>query len=175
MERFLPLDKCSSEYLQKYGLTPEEAQIFSLLVNKLDLPEDDVVIGPIIQEVLVPIGSLNCRDNERETILKALEKHKGHRKEASKELGISERTLYRKINEYKAPGGLNKDGSPIRIIRSKIDTSHVTDQEILDCMKKYKGRYKGVITQVAIDLKINYGALHSRIRKIRLKQSETNI
>ena len=33
-------------------------------------------------------------------IKKALEKHNGKRKEAAKELGISERTLYRKINEF---------------------------------------------------------------------------
>jgi transcriptional regulator with PAS, ATPase and Fis domain len=33
-------------------------------------------------------------------IQKALEKHKGKRKYAARELGISERTLYRKIKEY---------------------------------------------------------------------------
>ena len=37
---------------------------------------------------------------EKELIEKALEKHHGKRKNASKELGISERTLYRKIKEY---------------------------------------------------------------------------
>lgn len=37
---------------------------------------------------------------EKEMIIKALERHKGKRKEAARELGISERTLYRKINEY---------------------------------------------------------------------------
>jgi len=35
-----------------------------------------------------------------EMINKALEKYKGKRKLAAKELGISERTLYRKIKEY---------------------------------------------------------------------------
>ena len=40
-------------------------------------------------------------EKEKELICKALERHKGKRKEAAKELGISERTLYRKINEYK--------------------------------------------------------------------------
>ncbi|MFT6747411.1 MAG: DNA-binding NtrC family response regulator, partial [Glaciecola sp.] len=39
-------------------------------------------------------------DKEKEFIIKALEKYKGKRKSAAKELGISERTLYRKINEY---------------------------------------------------------------------------
>lgn len=44
--------------------------------------------------------SLSLEDKEIEMIKKALEKHKGKRKSAAKELGISERTLYRKINEY---------------------------------------------------------------------------
>ncbi len=40
------------------------------------------------------------QDFERESIRKALERHNGNRKAACKELGISERTLYRKIKEY---------------------------------------------------------------------------
>ena len=37
---------------------------------------------------------------EKDLITKALKKHRGKRKIAAKELGISERTLYRKISEY---------------------------------------------------------------------------
>jgi DNA-binding NtrC family response regulator len=44
--------------------------------------------------------SLSIEDMEKELIKKALIKYKGRRKEASKELGISERTLYRKIRQY---------------------------------------------------------------------------
>lgn len=44
--------------------------------------------------------SLSLEDKEIELIRKALEKHKGKRKYAAQELGISERTLYRKIKEY---------------------------------------------------------------------------
>lgn len=44
--------------------------------------------------------SLSLQDKENEMIKKALEKHHGKRKNAAKELGISERTLYRKIKEY---------------------------------------------------------------------------
>lgn len=44
--------------------------------------------------------SLSLEDKEVEMIRKALEKHKGKRKYAARELGISERTLYRKIKEY---------------------------------------------------------------------------
>lgn len=44
--------------------------------------------------------SLSLEDREKELIIKALDKHNGKRKYAAKELGISERTLYRKIKEY---------------------------------------------------------------------------
>lgn len=44
--------------------------------------------------------SLSLEDREKELITKALSKHKGKRKYAAAELGISERTLYRKIKEY---------------------------------------------------------------------------
>ncbi len=44
--------------------------------------------------------SLSLEDKEIELIKKALEKHSGKRKYAAEELGISERTLYRKIKEY---------------------------------------------------------------------------
>ncbi len=44
--------------------------------------------------------SLMLSDREKEFIGKALKKHKGRRRDAANELGISERTLYRKIKEY---------------------------------------------------------------------------
>ena len=44
--------------------------------------------------------SLSLQDKELELIKKSLEKYEGKRKEAAKELGISERTLYRKIKQY---------------------------------------------------------------------------
>lgn len=44
--------------------------------------------------------SLNIIDKEKELIIKALKKHKGKRKDAALDLGISERTLYRKLKEY---------------------------------------------------------------------------
>lgn len=44
--------------------------------------------------------SLSIMDKEKELIIKALKKHKGKRKDASLDLGISERTLYRKLKEY---------------------------------------------------------------------------
>ena len=44
--------------------------------------------------------SLSIMDKEKELIITALKKHKGKRKDASSDLGISERTLYRKLKEY---------------------------------------------------------------------------
>lgn len=44
--------------------------------------------------------SLSLADKEKEFIVKALKKHKNKRKYAAQDLGISERTLYRKIKEY---------------------------------------------------------------------------
>ncbi|MCU4174625.1 sigma-54 interaction domain-containing protein [Carboxylicivirga sp. N1Y90] len=48
--------------------------------------------------------SLSLADKEIELIKKALDKYNGKRKQAAKDLGISERTLYRKIKEYKIEG-----------------------------------------------------------------------
>lgn len=57
-------------------------------VEDIDLEEEP-------QEV-----SLSLINNERDLIVKALEKHKGRRNRAAEELGISQRTLYRKIKQY---------------------------------------------------------------------------
>jgi transcriptional regulator with PAS, ATPase and Fis domain len=59
-------------------------------------PKDDIIqdTEEIIEE------SLSLEEKEKELIKKALSKHNGKRKYAASELGISERTLYRKIKEY---------------------------------------------------------------------------
>jgi DNA-binding NtrC family response regulator len=44
--------------------------------------------------------SLSIVDKEKELIIKALKKHRGKRRDAAMDLGISERTLYRKLKEY---------------------------------------------------------------------------
>ncbi len=58
------------------------------------LKDDDILQHEEIEE------TLNIMVIEKELIIKALKKHKGKRKDASIELGISERTLYRKLKEY---------------------------------------------------------------------------
>lgn len=58
------------------------------------IPNDRVERHEEIEE------SLMLAEREKEFINKALKKHKGRRRDAANELGISERTLYRKIKEY---------------------------------------------------------------------------
>jgi DNA-binding NtrC family response regulator len=56
--------------------------------------------GEDIQHLEAVEESLSIVDKEKELIIKALKKHRGKRKDASSDLGISERTLYRKLKEY---------------------------------------------------------------------------
>jgi DNA-binding NtrC family response regulator len=56
-----------------------------------------------IAQPIVIEESLSLVEKEKELIAKALKKHRGRRRNAAKELGISERTLYRKIKDYKIP------------------------------------------------------------------------
>ena len=60
-----------------------------------DYTEDVYDVSPIEEP-----ETLSLQENEREMIKLALEKHRGKRKLAADELGISERTLYRKIKQY---------------------------------------------------------------------------
>ncbi len=62
--------------------------------NPILVPNDNVDHHEDVEE------SLMLSEREKEFILKALKKHKGRRRDAANELGISERTLYRKIKEY---------------------------------------------------------------------------
>ena len=47
-----------------------------------------------------PLSTPNLEETQRETILRVLTQCNGNRKLAAEKLGISERTLYRKIKEY---------------------------------------------------------------------------
>ena len=58
-----------------------------------------------VTELVNENESLRIESKERELIIKALIKNKNKRKYAAKDLGISERTLYRKIKHY----NLDKD------------------------------------------------------------------
>ncbi|MGG5505548.1 MULTISPECIES: sigma-54 interaction domain-containing protein [unclassified Myroides] len=60
-----------------------------------DDDEEDYLIAETIED-----EPLNLEEQEVELIRKALDRNKGKRKAAAEELGISERTLYRKIKQY---------------------------------------------------------------------------
>lgn len=64
--------------------------------------EENEVEEEIYQEVEEEAEdeSLSIAEAEKRLIIKALEKHNGKRKYAAEDLGVSERTLYRKIKEY---------------------------------------------------------------------------
>jgi len=59
-----------------------------------------VIMNNDIHEHVEVEESLNIMDKEKELIVKALKKHRSKRKDAALDLGISERTLYRKLKEY---------------------------------------------------------------------------
>jgi len=69
--------------------------IFPKLINPT-IKEDKYQFA----EEIIEEETLSIQDKELELIIKALERNNGRRKAAAKELGISERTLYRKIKQY---------------------------------------------------------------------------
>jgi transcriptional regulator with PAS, ATPase and Fis domain len=70
----------------------------STISKTIDIKRSDEANIQDTEEILEE--SLSLSDKEMEMIKKALEKYSGKRKQAANELGISERTLYRKIKEY---------------------------------------------------------------------------
>lgn len=74
--------------------TPAVASAQPMVIHNSLNGHDDIHHHEEVEE------SLNIMDKEKELIVKALKKHKGKRKDAASDLGISERTLYRKLKEY---------------------------------------------------------------------------
>lgn len=69
--------------------------------NNIDVQSDyEAITDEGIQDPEIVEESLSIQKKEFDLIKKALEKHSGKRKMAANDLGISERTLYRKIKEY---------------------------------------------------------------------------
>ena len=63
-------------------------------------PVEAIPANEVIDAEAEVVGSLRIEDANKEQIKRALENCEGNRKEAAARLGISERTLYRKIKEY---------------------------------------------------------------------------
>jgi len=83
-------------------LTPAEAQRVVAALPQFAGPAATGPAGPMEDVEHQPADEvvLSLQDSEKELIRRALEKHRNKRKHAAEELGISERTLYRKIKEY---------------------------------------------------------------------------
>ena len=82
-ERYLPQVRTGGSYTPNVIELPERNSSMTKPIN-----------GDYVHE------NLNLIDMEKRFIISALKKHKGKRKYAAEELGISERTLYRKIIDY---------------------------------------------------------------------------
>ncbi|MCX8142636.1 MAG: sigma-54 dependent transcriptional regulator [Bacteroidia bacterium] len=93
---------------QNINITPEENNNLPVLATDINVSpafpikvENPTIVPKSTEKPVIPIEeTLSLQDKEKELIKKALIKHKGKRRPAAKELGISERTLYRKIQEY---------------------------------------------------------------------------
>ena len=88
---------------------PEIPQVHALPAKLSDIPDFSIVVPSAEVEHVKEEAPLTIHDMNDDMIRKALEKHEGRRKAAAAELGISERTLYRKIKELKINENDKKD------------------------------------------------------------------
>ena len=93
------LKKVTFELMQKQGDSDIMQSVSPTIFNensdeRITLNDEKTTQTINIEE------SLSLFDQEKKLIEKSLLKHKGKRKDAAAELGISERTLYRKLKEF---------------------------------------------------------------------------
>lgn len=84
------------EDVEMEDLEQEETEVLQIAQNQNRDKEDKYYFAEEIEEE----ETLSLHDKELELIKKSLDRHNGKRKNAAEELGISERTLYRKIKQY---------------------------------------------------------------------------
>ncbi|GFZ79959.1 sigma-54-dependent Fis family transcriptional regulator [Aquaticitalea lipolytica] len=106
------VQKKNEGLIQKIYGDEDEDESFDDAVEDLEvlsIPEKTIIETPTIEnsqdkyhfaEEIEEEETLSLQDKELELIKKSLERHQGKRKLAAAELGISERTLYRKIKQY---------------------------------------------------------------------------
>ena len=93
------LKKITFDLMQKDGDTEIMQSINSTIFNNTE--ENEIIINEEVNPKTIDIEeSLSLFKHEKKLIEKSLLKHKGKRKKAAAELGISERTLYRKLKEF---------------------------------------------------------------------------
>ncbi|MFA7687753.1 MAG: sigma-54 dependent transcriptional regulator [Moheibacter sp.] len=93
LQRIIRDDQSADSDIASLKIYPKEDPQASI-IQDYDYDEHDY------EEVKEYTESLSLQEKEKEMIRKALEKYRGKRKAAANELGISERTLYRKIKQY---------------------------------------------------------------------------
>lgn len=86
-------------------LATEGAQTLPATTQDAFRPDDKEVEDAVAEEIQETRPqreeeSLNLNDNQRQMVVRALERNNGNRKKAAQKLGISDRTLYRRIKEY---------------------------------------------------------------------------
>ena len=92
------LKKITFDLIQKEGRTEIMQSVNPTIFN--DTEDDGIMINQAKESRTINIEeSLSLFEQEKKLIEKSLVKHKGKRKNAAAELGISERTLYRKLKE----------------------------------------------------------------------------
>lgn len=84
------------EEVEPEEISEEQLEILQIQQNNKPEKQDKYYFAEEIEEE----ETLSLQDKELELIKKSLERHNGKRKAAAEELGISERTLYRKIKQY---------------------------------------------------------------------------
>jgi len=93
LQRVIRENNSSEPDFSQLKIYPKE-DVQTSIIQDYDFDESDY------EEINEAAESLSLQDKEKEMIKKALEKYKGKRRAAADELGISERTLYRKIKQY---------------------------------------------------------------------------
>ncbi len=105
------LKKMFFDVIQNPAIAPTNGFQHERTLNEYHPVDNQTTFGQPAQPVIINSNndihqhveveeSLSIMDKEKELIIKALKKHRGKRKDASADLGISERTLYRKLKEY---------------------------------------------------------------------------
>lgn len=84
------------EDVEPEEITDEKLELLQIPEHKQPEKQDNYYFAEDVEEE----ERLSLQDKELELIKKSLERHRGKRKAAADELGISERTLYRKIKQY---------------------------------------------------------------------------
>ncbi|TAF67340.1 MAG: sigma-54-dependent Fis family transcriptional regulator [Cytophagales bacterium] len=88
------------EFISKTPTLLPEPPNYEKTTNVINLDENATINTQDIQHEEAEEDTLSLEEQEKELILKALRKNKNRRKQTARDLGISERTLYRKLKQY---------------------------------------------------------------------------